>query len=100
MYRNLRNPEKAEHYYFRAIEFGEELGAIDTGYYIYSLLNYAILINDRDVYKADEYFEKVRKNTKNKHSANKKALKYLKENKIRKKKLRKEERKRGRRGGN
>ena len=81
----LEKQNDAKIYYKRAIEFGEEIGATETGYYLYSLLNLGKLINEEDREQAVEYFETIRRNTKRKHPANKTAKEYLKKKPKRKK---------------
>ncbi len=71
--------EKALYYYRRAVQFGEEVDATDSGYYLYSLMGIA-RIYDRQG-KEDEaidYLKKIRKSSKNKNPANKRAKEYLK----------------------
>lgn len=80
MYKVRKDKEQAKIYYLKTIQFAEDIEAFDSGYYIYALLNYGILINEEDRKTAVIYFEKVRKITKRKHSANKRATEYLKKN--------------------
>jgi len=74
-----RNLEKAKFYYLETIQFATAIGAIDSGYYLYSLLSLGkIAIAEGDEKQAREYLKKVKKESKRKHPANKRARKTLK----------------------
>jgi tetratricopeptide (TPR) repeat protein len=70
--------DKAMHYYKRAVDFGEESEAQESGYYLYSLMGLArIHSRNGNTKAAKEYLKEVRKNSKRKHPANEKAREYL-----------------------
>lgn len=71
--------DKAFHYYQRTIVFAEEIKAIKSGYYLYSLLGMARIYKKRgDKDEAKKCLITVRKNSKRKNEANKEARKQLK----------------------
>jgi len=71
--------EKAFHYYHRTIEFAEQNKAVESGYYLYSLLGLARIYDKRgNKEEAVKNLKAVRKNSKRKHEANKRAREYLK----------------------
>ncbi len=71
--------EKAIHYYLRTIAFAEEIKALESGYYLHSLLGLARIYDKRGNYEdAKKYLKTVRKNSSRKNDANKKAKEYLK----------------------
>ena len=73
------NQEKALHYYERTVEFAEEVKALESGYYHYALLGMARIYDKRGNRKdAERCLKTVRKNTKRKSDANKRAKAYLK----------------------
>jgi hypothetical protein len=73
------NQDKALYYYQRTVDFAEEIKAVESGYYLYSLLGLA-RINDKRGNKeeAKKYLKTVRKNSNRKNEANKLAKKHLK----------------------
>lgn len=80
MYEQRRNFEKSEYYYNRAIEFAVAIDASESGYYLYSLIGLSeIAAAEGDKKKAEEYLKKVKKESKRKHPANKRARNLLKE---------------------
>lgn len=82
IYDSFKQPEQAKKYYLKAIEFGEEIEAQETGYYIYALLNLGIMADkDKDTKTADKYFKLVKKYAKRDHPAHEKARAYLKSKK-------------------
>ncbi len=74
----------AKKYYERAVEFGEEIWAFETGYFLYSLLHLARIAETEKAYPAGiEYLERIKKYAKRKQPVYKEAKKDLK--RIRKK---------------
>lgn len=70
---------KAFHYYQRATEFAEEIKALKSPYYHYSLLGLARIYDKRgDKEEAKNCLKTVRKNSGRKDEANKRAKEYLK----------------------
>jgi len=79
IYEQRRDFGKSEYYYNRTIEFAEAIGATESGYYLYSLIGLSeIAVAEGDKKKAKEYLKRVRKESKRKHPANKRARKQLK----------------------
>ncbi|MDO6439385.1 tol-pal system protein YbgF [Cyclobacterium sp. 1_MG-2023] len=82
-YDRMRNYENSIHYYLRTLAFGDELGAQESGYYLFSALqlgkNY---YRQGDNNKAKRYFDLVKENSKRRHPANKEAGEFLKKNKL------------------
>lgn len=71
--------EKALHYYNRAISFGEESEAYESGYYLYSLMGAARIYHRTGNNKeAREYLKLIRKHAKRKHPAHEQAREFLK----------------------
>jgi hypothetical protein len=71
--------EKAYYYYNRAIQFAKRSNAEESGYYLYSLLGLARIYDKQgNKDEAEETLKKVRKNSRRKHEANKRAREYLK----------------------
>lgn len=71
--------DKAFHYYQRAIRFAEEIKALESSYYLYSLLGLARIYDRRgDIEEAEKCLKTIRKNSKRKHDANKRAREYMK----------------------
>ena len=69
----------AKKYYQRAVDFGQESEAYETGYFLYSLLNLGELAEKEGNKKeARKYWKRVKKYAKRKHSAHKKAREMLK----------------------
>jgi len=74
-----RNHEQAKMYYLRAVEFAEMIEATGSGYYLYSLLGLGeIAMIEEDPATAKRYFKLVKKRSKRKEAANKRARKLLK----------------------
>lgn len=73
------NYEEAIGYFNMAIEHSEKIGAIDKGYYFYSILHLGrIEEKNGNKDKARDYYKKVRKVSKRSHGANKQAKAALK----------------------
>jgi len=75
-----KNYDVAKENFHRAVLFAESIGATETGYYQYSLLNLAKIYEDggdKDLARA--YYKKVIKNSSRGDSVNKQAKKRLKE---------------------
>ena len=71
--------DKAFYYYQRTTEFAEEIKALESNYYLYSLLGMARIYEKRgDKEEAKKCLIAVRKNSKRKNEANKEAKKQLK----------------------
>lgn len=82
IYTAYREAELAKTYYSKGINFGEELEAYETGYFLYSLLGIAKLYDqENNTPMAKMYFEQIRKYAKRKHPAHEQAREYLKNNK-------------------
>jgi tetratricopeptide (TPR) repeat protein len=75
-----RDFDQAKYYYLRTVEFAENIGATDSGYYLYALLSLGqIAANEGDEEQAREYFKKVKKDAKRKEPVHKRARSLLKE---------------------
>ena len=75
-----RDLDLAKYYYQRTLEFAEEIGATDSGYYLYALLSLGqIAAHEGNEELAREYFKKVKKDAKRKESVHKRARSMLKE---------------------
>ncbi len=71
--------DKAFYYFQRTIDFAEQIEAYESGYYLYSLIGMARIYDKKgDTQAAKECLKTVRKNSKRKNEANKKAKEYLK----------------------
>ena len=71
--------DKAFYYYQRTIEFAEEIKALESNYYLYSLIGLARIYDKRgEKEEAINCLKTVRKNSKRKNEANKRAREYLK----------------------
>jgi hypothetical protein len=80
IYEQRRNYEKSKYYYNRTIDFAETIGATESGYYLNSLMGLSeIAAAEGDKKKAEAYLKQVKKESKRKHPANKRARKLLKE---------------------
>jgi hypothetical protein len=80
IYEQRRNYEKSKYYYNRTIDFAETIGATESGYYLYSLIGLSeIAVVEEDKKEAKVYLKRVKKESKRKHPANKRARKLLKE---------------------
>lgn len=78
VYSRFREWDKAKYYYQRAVQFGEEIEAEASGYYLYSLLNLAeIAENEGEKKLAKTYYKQVKKHAKRSHPAHKTARKHL-----------------------
>ena len=67
-------------FYELAVEFGEEIEAYETGYFLYSLLNLAEIAYQEDNKKeSKKILKQIKKYAKRKHPAHKRAREYLKE---------------------
>jgi len=79
IYEAAKQPELAKQYYKRAIAFGEELEAQETGYYLYSLLYLGMIADkEKDTKTAEKYFKLVKRYANRSHPAHEKAREYLK----------------------
>ena len=75
-----RNVEAAKKYYKLCIWFSEHGNATESGYYLYSNLSLGeIAMREGDKKAAKEYFKTVKKDSKRKDNANKRARSLLKE---------------------
>jgi hypothetical protein len=80
IYEQRRNYEKSKYYYNRTLDFAETIGATESGYYLYSLIGLSeIAVEEEDKKEAEVYLKRVKKESKRKHPANKRARKLLKE---------------------
>jgi len=80
IYEQRRNYEKSKYYYSKTIDFAETIGATESGYYLYSLIGLSeIAVAEEDKKEAEIYLKRVKKESKKKHPANKRARKLLKE---------------------
>jgi tetratricopeptide (TPR) repeat protein len=71
--------EAAKAYYQRAINFGEETEAQESGYYLYAMLNLAKLYMEEDRNKeANKLLNSIKKYAKRKHPAHQEARDFLK----------------------
>lgn len=83
IYQSYGDLEKAKEYYKRAVKFGEEIEAYETGYFLYSLLNLAeITYYEENKKEAKEYLKQIRKYAKRKHPAHERAREFIKEKKL------------------
>jgi len=79
MYESRKELEEAKFYYKRAVAFGEENEAYETGYFLYSLLGLGKIADKEGDKKAlKEYLKKIKKYAKRKSPAHKAAREYLK----------------------
>ena len=80
IYEQRRNYEKAKFFYNRTIQFATAIGATDSGYYLYSLLSLGEIAKaEGDKETSQEYLKRLKKESKRKHPANKRARQILKE---------------------
>lgn len=87
MYEGRRQLDSAKYYYNRAVSFGEENEAFETGYYLYSLLGLGRIADKEGNRKeAKAYFKKIKSYAKRKSSAHKAAREYMKERRKKKNK--------------
>ncbi|MCC5920597.1 MAG: tol-pal system protein YbgF [Cyclobacteriaceae bacterium] len=76
------NKQEAIENYKRAVEFGEQAEAEDSGYYLYSLFYLAQLLDKEKRFdESESYLKLIRKNAKRKHPAHKRARQYMKDRK-------------------
>jgi len=79
MYEGRKQWDLAEYYYKRAVTFGEENEAYETGYYLYALLGLArIADKEGDKATAKANFKKIKSYANRKHPAHKEARGYMK----------------------
>jgi hypothetical protein len=75
-----RNMDQAKYYFNRTVDFAEQIGATDTGYYLYALLSLGrIAGHEGDEELAKEYLKKVKKEAKRREAVHKQARSLLKE---------------------
>jgi tetratricopeptide (TPR) repeat protein len=83
IYQNNGDLSKAKEYYTRAVKFGEEIEAYETGYFLYSLLNLAEIAYYEDNKKeAKSYLQQIRKYAKRKHPAHVRAREFIKDKRL------------------
>ncbi len=83
IYQNNGDIDNAKKYYSRAVKFGEEIEAFETGYFLYSLLNLAeIAYYEENKKEAKNYLNQIKKYAKRKHPAHERARQFLKEKKF------------------
>ena len=71
--------DKAYHFYNRAIQFSEQINAVESAYYHYSLFGLARIYDRRgNKAQAEKCLKTIRKNTKRKNEVNKRAREYMK----------------------
>ena len=71
--------DKAYQFYTRAVLFSEEINAVESAYYHYSLFGLARIYDRRgNKTEAEKCLKTIRKNTKRKNNVNKRAREYLK----------------------
>ncbi len=79
LYDARKRPDEAEKYYLLAVKFAEEIGATETGYYLYSLIALGEINQQKgNKREAKRYFELVKKKSGRKDEAHKDAKKRLK----------------------
>ena len=79
IYQAFKLKEMSKHYYHRAVAFGEEIKAYESGYYLHSLINLAQYAKDEgDIPLAKKYIKTVKKRAKRKSSAHKRAREFFK----------------------
>ena len=79
IYQAFKKKEKSKHYYQRAVVFGEENNAYESGYYLHSLLSLARYAKEEgDIELAKEYIRTVKKRAKRKSSAHRRAREFFK----------------------
>ncbi|MEL6535658.1 MAG: tol-pal system protein YbgF [Bacteroidota bacterium] len=80
MFETGKEYEEAKFYYRRAVAFGEEIEATESGYYLYSLLNLAkIADKEGNTQEATRLYRKIKRYAKRKHPAHERARKLLRE---------------------
>lgn len=79
MYEGRNDLDSANHYYKRAVAFGEENEAYETGYFLYSLLGLGRIADKQgDKAASKTYLKRIKKYAKRKNPAHKAAREYLK----------------------
>jgi hypothetical protein len=79
LYEGRRKPEEAKKYYLLAVKYAEEIGATDSGYYLFSLIALGEISEKQgDKVAAKKYFKEVKKLSGRKDEAYKDAKKRLK----------------------
>ncbi|MDQ3534892.1 MAG: tol-pal system protein YbgF [Bacteroidota bacterium] len=82
IYESNRDYENSKKYYKMAIEYGEEIEAYESGYYLYSLLALAkIADREKDKAASRNYLNQIKQHAKRKHPAHKAARDYMKSRK-------------------
>lgn len=80
IHESRRNYEEAKHYYKRAVAFGREIEATDTGYFLYSLIALGDIAKlEGDEKEAKRYYKLVKKEAKRSQGAHKNAREKLKD---------------------
>ncbi len=70
----------AEEAYLKSVAFSKQVGATDSGYYLYSLLSLGEIAQTKGEYdKAKDYYQQVKKDAKRKNRVHEKARENLKE---------------------
>ena len=78
IYEAYRDLDNAKKYYRRAVAFGEEIEATESGYFLYSLLNLAeIAEKEGDKKEAEEIYKQVKRYAKRSHPAHERARELL-----------------------
>lgn len=79
IYGLYQEQEKAKQYYQRAVSFGEETEAYESGYYLYALLELAkIADKEKNKKESRDYLRQIKQHAKRKHPAHKAARDYMK----------------------
>ena len=82
-YDRMGQPENASPYYLQSVAYGDELGAQESGYYLFSLLQLGkIFFIQGNNTEAKRYLNLVKENAKRRHPAHKEAREFLKKNKL------------------
>lgn len=80
IYEYSRNQNKALEYYKKAVSFGEEIEAYESGYFLYSMMGIARIYSKQGKKReAKRYLKSIKKYAKRKHPAHKQAREYLKQ---------------------
>jgi len=79
MYEGKQGLDSAKYYYSRAVQFGKENEAYETGYFLYSLLGLGRIADEQgDKAASKAYLKRIKKYANRKNPAHKAARKYLK----------------------
>ena len=79
MYEGRKELDSAKYYYSRAVAFGEENEAYETGYFLYSLLGLGRIADEQgDKTASKTYLKRIKKYANRKSPARKAARAYLK----------------------